>query len=231
MASVLLDLAMIFGPVAGYVSQYQDIVARRSAEGFSSMVSLILLVANTLRVFFWFCRPFGTSLLLQSIVMIAAQLLLVQLITRFPTAAQRGRRFTDFEWAYFWNWEDFHSYAMFTATFSVLVGMTTAMLSSSYMYAELLGYAALLIESTLGIPQVMRNMSQQSTAGLSKTLIATWVLGDAFKTFYFVVEGAPFQFLLCGIIQLTVDAILCAQLYLYRGADAVLGHHSLGLSK
>lgn len=45
--------AMVFGGVVPYIPQYRDIKRTENAEGFSIYVCLILLVANSLRIFFW----------------------------------------------------------------------------------------------------------------------------------------------------------------------------------
>lgn len=46
--------AMIIGGVVPYIPQYQQIKKTQDAEGFSLFVCLALLVANTLRIFFWY---------------------------------------------------------------------------------------------------------------------------------------------------------------------------------
>lgn len=45
--------AMIGGGVLPYVPQYRQIVRTQDPEGFSLHVCLALLIANTLRIFFW----------------------------------------------------------------------------------------------------------------------------------------------------------------------------------
>ena len=44
--------AMIFGGVVPYIPQYRDILRTQNAEGFSTYVCLVLLVANILRILF-----------------------------------------------------------------------------------------------------------------------------------------------------------------------------------
>lgn len=44
--------AMVFGGVVPYVPQYRDIHRTQNAEGFSTYVCLVLLVANILRILF-----------------------------------------------------------------------------------------------------------------------------------------------------------------------------------
>ena len=45
--------SMIFGGVVPYIPQYRTIRRTRDAEGFSTFVCLVLLVANILRILFW----------------------------------------------------------------------------------------------------------------------------------------------------------------------------------
>lgn len=99
----------------------------RNAEGFSNYVCLTLLIANIIRIEFWFGKRFETPLLLQSIVMIICMLIMLELWTRVHAEAIRrhassdpengmtssreqltdeilDKRFTDFEVNYFWRW-------------------------------------------------------------------------------------------------------------------------------
>lgn len=48
--------AMIFGAIVPYVPQYKEIKRKEDAEGFSLYVCLTLLIANTLRILFWFVK-------------------------------------------------------------------------------------------------------------------------------------------------------------------------------
>ena len=45
---------MIFGGVVPYIPQYLEIKRTKNADGFSTFVCLTLLVANTLRILFWY---------------------------------------------------------------------------------------------------------------------------------------------------------------------------------
>lgn len=45
--------AMIVGGVLPYVPQYKEIKRKEDAGGFSLYVCLTLLIANTLRILFW----------------------------------------------------------------------------------------------------------------------------------------------------------------------------------
>ena len=79
LGALLVDGIIIFCPVVGYIPQYQIIKKNQSLGGFSKKVCLILLLSQIMRIMFWFGREFEFALLLQSIVMIIAQLLLLRL--------------------------------------------------------------------------------------------------------------------------------------------------------
>ena len=73
---------MIFGGVVPYIPQYQMINRTRNAQGFSTLVCLSLLVANILRILFWFGHWFELPLLIQSIIMIICMLIMLELCIR-----------------------------------------------------------------------------------------------------------------------------------------------------
>ena len=54
LAGWIASCALIFGAVVPYVPQYKEIKRKEDAEGFSLYVCLTLLIANTLRILFWF---------------------------------------------------------------------------------------------------------------------------------------------------------------------------------
>lgn len=78
----ILCVVLIFGPIIGYIPQYRQIHRTQESFGFSTLVCFILIAANILRVFFWVLKRFEMTLLFQSLVMIVAQLILLELIVR-----------------------------------------------------------------------------------------------------------------------------------------------------
>lgn len=73
---------MIFGGVVPYMPQYRMISRTRNGQGFSTLVCLALLVANILRILFWFGHPFELPLLAQSVIMILTMLVMLELCIR-----------------------------------------------------------------------------------------------------------------------------------------------------
>lgn len=55
--SILIPIVLVIGPVIGYIPQYREIQKTGNPHVFSPLVILILLVANILRIFFWYRPP------------------------------------------------------------------------------------------------------------------------------------------------------------------------------
>ena len=47
--------------------------------------------------------------------------------------------------------------------------------------------------------------------GMSMFMVMGWLVGDIFKTGYFIFLNQPFQFVLCGSLQVTVDCLIICQ--------------------
>ncbi|XP_015795789.1 PQ-loop repeat-containing protein 1 isoform X4 [Tetranychus urticae] len=219
-AGFLASVGIIFGGIIPYIPQYFDIRRTENADGFSLFVCLVLLIANILRIFFWFGKQFETPLLLQSIIMVAVMFAMIEICVRMKTknllVPVKTRYFFDFDLKYFWDWTDFTSYVEFIASFTVIVGLLMFMLIDNPYFVETIGYAAMLTEALLASPQLIRNHQKKSTEGLSKQMVLLWTLGDSYKTGYFIINQSPIQFLVCGLIQLTIDFIIALQILIYN---------------
>ncbi|XP_053401554.1 solute carrier family 66 member 2-like isoform X1 [Mercenaria mercenaria] len=230
--STVAALAMVFGGVFPFIPQYRDIHRSQNAEGFSLFVCLTLLIANILRILFWFGKHFEMPLLLQSIIMTFTMLALTHLCVtvkhkseiikakqhNFSDAPQY--RFLDFEWEHFWKWTSFESYIQFTLTFTGCMGLLTYIFLDNWVYVETIGFLAVFAEAMLGAPQFYRNFQNKSTKGMSKKMVAMWTCGDVFKTCYFVLRQAPAQFWICGSLQVMIDISIFIQVFVYRNLVA-----------
>ncbi|XP_055272859.1 solute carrier family 66 member 2 isoform X3 [Moschus berezovskii] len=224
--------AMVFGGVVPYIPQYRDIRRTQNAEGFSTYVCLVLLVANILRILFWFGRRFESPLLWQSVVMILTMLLMLKLCTEVRVANELnlkrrvfsaadnkdgavrvppGQSFLDFDPHHFWHWSSFADYVQCVLAFTGVAGYITYLSIDSALFVETLGFLAVLTEAMLGVPQLYRNHRHQSTEGMSIKMVLMWTSGDTFKTAYFLLNGAPLQFSVCGLLQVLVDLAILGQ--------------------
>lgn len=161
---------------------------------------------------------FETYLLLQSLVMIAAQLILLQLCVKLRSSSQYNLSSNSTKMlslSAFWNWNSLEVYIQFCLTIAGIAGAGVILLGNQKWFAEIVGILALGIEACLGVPQVWQNYQKHNTKGLDYILIATWFIGDSFKTIIFVYDQAPMQFVGCGLFQLFIDCVVLIQMAVY----------------
>lgn len=95
-------------------------------------------------------------------------------------------------------------------------------------YASILGYMGLAIEATLPIPQILANTQSQSCKGFRFSVLASWLIGDSMKMFWFFTTPGtiPFAFKMCGIFQACCDSFLGVQYLMYgEGQPEVVKDH------
>lgn len=219
--------AMIFGGIVPYIPQYRQIKQKEDTEGFSLYVCLTLLIANTLRILFWFGKRYEIPLLLQSILMIITMFTMVKVCVnvRNKTEIIRSKdRFlkADLDSKFFWKWTHFQSYLNFMLLFAAFSAFVMYVFVDIPIFVELVGFSAVLTEAMLGIPQLITNFCKKSTSGMSIAMVMMWMVGDAFKTCYFVGREAPVQFSACGMLQVIVDVAILLQVYMYQNQCPVI---------
>lgn len=109
-----------------------------------------------------------------------------------------------------------HSYIYFLVAYSLLHLVLQILLGRSDTYAFLLGLFALGLESALPVPQLLSNQRRKSLAGFRLSVLGGWLVGDAFKTVYFIINGSPVQFLAGGLFALSVDVAIVVQARLFQ---------------
>ncbi|XP_045881091.1 solute carrier family 66 member 2 isoform X1 [Meles meles] len=138
---------------------------------------------------------------------------LLSLVTS-GTLAQAGCHlcvFANFEPHHFWRWSSFGDYVQCVLVFTGVAGYVTYLSIDSALFVETLGFLAVLTEAMLGVPQLYRNYRHRSTEGMSIKMVLMWTSGDTFKTAYFLLNGAPLQFSVCGLLQVLVDLAILGQ--------------------
>ena len=233
--SSLASLAMIFGGAVPYLPQYKDIKKTNNPDGFSTKVCLVLTIANILRVLYWFGNHFETPLLCQSFIMIGTMMIMLHLcVTMKENNTQKAnnnnsssdknlvdRHFLKYPIEYFWQWSRFIDYIQALLFFTLIMAYITSSFIHNTFFVESLGFTAVFVEAMLGMPQFLRNYQNKSTKGMSLAMVLMWLSGDMFKTGYFIMKDAPFQFKLCGCLQVGVDLAILGQVKMYgRGGAA-----------
>lgn len=214
--SVTASVGMAVGPPLVYADQAVSIVRKKDSTGFSRDVCAILLLANITRCFFWLGTRFEFALLVQSILMILAQLALLYICIRYqPRPDTRGQSSRPFA---FWHWPSYVQYIEFLAGFILISAIAYLIFGRADVYISIIGFVALGMESMLPIPQLISNYKQKSLYGFRASTLIGWVGGDSFKTAYFFVQGSPLQFKVCALFQLSVDFIIVMQRLYYGNA-------------
>ncbi|XP_053556802.1 solute carrier family 66 member 2 [Bombina bombina] len=210
---------IIFGGAIPYIPQYQEIKRTSNADGFSTWVCFVLIVANIFRILFWFGKYFEFPLLLQSILMIITMLTMLNLCCSVQTlnrVATRQYNFTDLSLQYFWKWSRFEDYVQFCFVLATSGFIITYVYLDTSFYVEGIGMVALLTEAMLGVPQFLQNYKNCSTRGMSVKMVLMWTAGDLLKTCYFIIKDTPLQFWLCGMLQVCFDIAILFQVYYYN---------------
>ncbi|KAK0171930.1 hypothetical protein PV328_005318 [Microctonus aethiopoides] len=218
--SAIASGAIIFGGIVPYIPQYREIKRTQDSTGFSLYVCLAILIANTLRILYWFGKYYELPLLFQSILMIIAMFAMIRLCINANNRNQiikaKDQVFTDFNSKYFWKWTDFQSYVQFMLVFGTIGGIIMYIFVNNIIFVEITGLLSVLIEGMLGLPQLILNFNNGSTEGMSISMVVMWTMGDVFKTIYFVYRKAPIQFAICGSMQIFIDIIILIQECYYR---------------
>lgn len=207
---------------------------------FSRWVSLILLVANIMRLGYWFYARFMWPLVAQSLLMIALQVEMMRQVVRIRRESIEkivaGRDpeslFDEEDEALlddvntFWKWLTIWPYIGILCGFALFIAAFTA-LDRNVLHLtiseDLLGIGALSLESGLALPQVVRNFRRRATHGLALGMLIGWLLGDIAKTAYYWSQETPWVFLACGAIQMVVDGVLLMQVIWYNRMT-IFGH-------
>ncbi|KAF5336087.1 hypothetical protein D9611_006234 [Ephemerocybe angulata] len=213
--STAASIGMAVGPPLVYADQAISIVRKKDATGFSRDVCAILLIANITRCFFWLGEHFETALLVQSILMIAAQLALLYICILYrprlsPEALGGSSRPLSF-----WQWTSYSQYIEFLAGLILCQAILFLIFGRSEVFVGALGFIALGLESTLPIPQLISNYRQRSLYGFRMSTLIGWAGGDSFKTVYFFLQHSPLQFKVCAIFQLSIDCAIVVQRIMY----------------
>lgn len=96
-------------------------------------------------------------------------------------------------------------------------------------YSSLIGYVGLAIEATLPLPQILTNARSRSCKGFRFSVLASWLLGDAMKMFWFFTSSSsiPWAFKLSGMFQACCDAFLGVQYLMYGAGETEIKDHQL----
>ena len=126
-------------------------VRTRSAGGFSTYVSLILMISSLGKIFWYFTGSLSDVLWATAIVGFVMQCVLIFFWVKIMT--DDGKK--PFKDQSFWYWNSFSTYVTCLAAFGSTLAVTTFMLKENKMYGELLGTMSAGVEALLPVPQLL----------------------------------------------------------------------------
>ena len=219
------DLLMIFIPSVGYFFQAQKFKQTKSSKGFAKFLCLLLLIANILRVFFWFGKQFSLPLLYQAIVVIISQIYLIHVYLEYqddlPIKTEKTISEYLTKWgetlspSNIWNWGDEIEYYKFIIFLIIIFSIICSLGKNSSKFFEILGTISVSCETFIELPQIKENCMSKDTKNLSGAMVFMWFVGDLFKTTYNFIYNSPIQMIIGGIIMNFEDIILSSQVIFY----------------
>jgi len=219
--STAASVGMAVGPPLVYADQAFSIVRKKDSTGFSRDVCAILLIANITRCFFWLGNHFEIALLVQSVLMILAQLALLYICILYRPRISPETLGSSSRLLSFWQWPTYAQYIEFLAGLILCHAILFLIFGRSEIFVAILGFVALGLESTLPIPQLISNYRQRSLYGFRMSTLIGWVGGDSFKTVYFFLQHTPLQFQVCAVFQLSIDLVIIGQRIIYGNAAPI----------
>ncbi|KAH6686256.1 PQ loop repeat protein [Plectosphaerella plurivora] len=237
---------IIMSPILSYSDQAISMHRNKSSAGFSLDIPLIMLVASILKLFYWPEAHFDNSLLIQAIIMIVVQVILLKIALdhRLPPSSKGGEAAVPFALAGqeeeyrrpfdFWQWRTpkpyWHALFYFVIGLFVIELFLVGNVPLYEAYSIAIGYIGLATEAILPIPQIMTNMRSRSCRGFRLSLLASWLIGDTMKMFWFFTATTeiPMAFKIGGMFQASCDAFLGIQYWMYgEGTPEVIKEHPL----
>ncbi|KAK4191694.1 hypothetical protein QBC35DRAFT_361367, partial [Podospora australis] len=242
LSGYLTPAFLVMSPVLSYSDQAYSMHRAKSSAGFSLDIPLIMLVASLLRIFYYPGAKFDIALLIQSLVMMVMQVILLKIaLDHRPAPSSKGgdaavpfAKVNESQRPFnFWQWRSPKPYWQFVlGLFLGLVAcelLLTPIPSVYQAYSNLIGYVGLAVEATLPLPQVLANARSRSCKGFRFSVLASWLLGDSMKMFWFFTSKGtiPWAFKLCGMFQACCDSFLGVQYWMYGQGVTEIKEHEL----
>ncbi|KAH6636983.1 hypothetical protein F5144DRAFT_569332 [Chaetomium tenue] len=230
LSGYLTPAFLILSPVLSYSDQAYSMHRTRSSAGFSLDIPLIMLVASLLRIFYYPGAKYDSALLVQSCVMVAMQVILLKIgLDHRPAPYSKGgdaavpfARVNESQRPFnFWQWRSPKPY--WQCLLGLFVGLVVFELLLAPVpwvyqsYSSMIGVIGLSVEATLPIPQILANMRSRSCKGFRVSVLASWLIGDSMKMFWFFTSSTsiPPAFKICGMFQAACDSFLGVQYMMY----------------
>ena len=225
----IMNFLIVVGPSIGYISQGIKFKINKKSKGFCLSMCLKTILSSIFKIYFWVGKRYNIYLLYQAILVLLLQYYIIIFYLKYSEKDcmklvqwQKKNKFSKtlknfFDLKKFWGWDNLFSFLFYSVVLGILIGFVCFIFGiHNKIFMEILGYISTAIDVFLGLPQIFTNYKLQNARSLSTIMIGSFLLGDTFRTYYYVSTKSPFQFILCGFFQVTINIILMLQIFYYR---------------
>jgi len=225
----IMNFLIVVGPSIGYISQGIKFKINKKSKGFCLSMCLKTILSSIFKIYFWVGKRYNIYLLYQAILVLLLQYYIIIFYLKYSEKDcmklvqwQKKNKFSKtlknfFDLKKFWGWDNLFSFLFYSVVLGILIGFVCFIFGiHNKIFMEILGYISTAIDVFLGLPQIFTNYKLQNARSLSTIMIGSFLLGDTFRTYYYVSTKSPFQFILCGFLQVTINIILMLQIFYYR---------------
>ena len=225
----IMNFLIVVGPSIGYISQGIKFKINKKSKGFCLSMCLKTILSSIFKIYFWVGKRYNIYLLYQAILVLLLQYYIIIFYLKYSEKDcmklvqwQKKNKFSKtlknfFDLKKFWGWDNLFSFLFYSVVLGILIGFVCFIFGiHNKIFMEILGYIATAIDVFLGLPQIYTNYKLQNAHSLSTIMVGSFLLGDTFRTYYYVTTKSPFQFILCGFLQVTINIILMLQIFYYR---------------
>ena len=225
----LLNFGIVIGPSIGYISQGIKFKINKKSKGFCLSICLKTILSCIFKIYFWVGKRYNIYLLYQAILVLLLQYYIIIFYLKYSekdcvklvqwqnkdTFEKNVKNLLNIK--NFWRWDNLFSFLFSSVILGVVIGLVCLAFGiHNKIFLETLGYISTAIDVLLGLPQIFTNYKLKSSSSLSTLMIISFLLGDSFRTYYYIVTKSPIQFLICGILQIAINLILMFQIIYYK---------------
>ena len=227
--NAMMNFAIVIGPSIGYISQGIKFKINKKSKGFCLSMCLKTILSSIFKIYFWVGKRYNIYLLYQAILVLLLQYYIIIFYLKYSEKEcmkivgwQKQKKWSKSLKSFldlnnFWGWDNLFSFLFYSIVLAILIGFVCFIFGiHNKIFLEILGYIATGIDVFLGMPQIYTNYRLKNSHSLSTIMIISFLLGDLFRTYYYITTKSPFQFILCGIMQVSINVILLIQIIYYK---------------
>ena len=228
----LMNIAIVIGPSIGYICQGMKFKINKKSKGFCLSICLKTILSSIFKIYFWVGKRYNIYLLYQAILVLLLQYYIIIFYLKYSekdcmkiVILQKKDKFPKsirsfFDLKNFWRWDNLFSFIFYSIVLCILIGFVCYIFGiHNKIFLEILGYVSTAIDVCLGMPQIYTNYKLKNSRSLSTIMIVSFLFGDIFRTYYYISTKSPFQFILCGFMQVSINIILMLQIIYYKITD------------